>query len=181
MCFVHVYYFGLRFLWIHSTFSPLAVSRGVTHGGDGGGRVPPKVWVRGDTVYSVPPPKKKNIMVKYHAPTKTEQGKLNCYPLKIVSWSFLWTSEENLYKFGKTYRYIIKYFKYLFVIYKALIYLWKWKINLFPYIFFLSRMLNFKHFLGGSQHPPPPPPHPPCWTGSLRLPPTPLSPSTFWN
>ena len=23
-----------------------------------------------------------NIMVKYHAPTKTEQGKLNCYPIK---------------------------------------------------------------------------------------------------
>ena len=39
----------------------------------------------GGTQYNLSPPKIINIMVKYHAPMKTEQGKLNCYPLKTVS------------------------------------------------------------------------------------------------
>ena len=54
--------------------------RGVTHGGDVS---PPKFELGGTVTQCILcPPKMINIMVKYHAPTKTEQGKLNCYPIK---------------------------------------------------------------------------------------------------
>ena len=55
--------------------------RGVTHGGD---MSPPKFEL-GGTQYTLSPQKIINIMVEYHTPTKTEQGKLNFYPLKTVS------------------------------------------------------------------------------------------------
>ena len=42
---------------------------------------PPKFEL-GGTQYTLSPQKIINIMVKYHAPTKTEHGKLSCYPLK---------------------------------------------------------------------------------------------------
>ena len=45
---------------------------------------PPKFEL-GGTQHTLSPQKMINIMVKYHAPRKTEQGKLNCYPLKAVS------------------------------------------------------------------------------------------------
>ena len=45
----------------------------MTHGG--GGRVPPKFEL-GGTQYTLFPPKIINIMVKYHALTKTEQIEL---------------------------------------------------------------------------------------------------------
>ena len=41
--------------------------------GDGGGRAPPKFEL-GGTQYTLSPQKLINIMVKYHAPTKTEKG-----------------------------------------------------------------------------------------------------------
>ena len=44
--------------------------------GGQGGRVPPKFEL-GGTRYTLSPPKMINIMVKYHACTKTEQRKLN--------------------------------------------------------------------------------------------------------
>ena len=162
----------------------------------GGDVSPPKFELGGHSILC-PPLKLINIMVKYHAPTKTEQGKLNCYPLKTVSWSFLRTSEENLYKFGRTYRYIIKYFKYLFIIY-----LTKYFMASIHMTHNCSQMLHVKPPIlfglppligltvplkgaqiskifwtgGGSSQPPPQ-----SWTGSLRSPNTPLSPPTFWN
>ena len=53
-----------------------SVARGVTHGGDRGD-VSPQKFELGGTRYTLSPQKMINIMVKYHAPTKTEQGKLN--------------------------------------------------------------------------------------------------------
>ena len=48
----------------------LTRGRGVTHGGD----VSPPKFELGGTRYTLFPPKIIDIMVKYHAPMKTEQG-----------------------------------------------------------------------------------------------------------
>ena len=42
----------------------------------------PAKFELGGTQYTLSPQKMINIMVKYHTPMKTEQGKLNCYPIK---------------------------------------------------------------------------------------------------
>ena len=65
----------------------VARSRGITHGGGGNwGNVSPQKFELGGTQYTLSPPpkkkKKKKIMVKYHTPTMTDQGKFNCYPIK---------------------------------------------------------------------------------------------------
>ena len=91
-------------------------TRGVTPGGDRGDVSPPKFEL-GGTEYTLSPQKIINIFVKYFASTKTEQGKLNCCPIKTVSLKFSLNLEENLYKFVRTYRYIVKYLKHLFIIY----------------------------------------------------------------
>ena len=60
---------------------------GIPHASQKGGRgdVSPPKFELGRTQYTLSPQKIINIMVKYHTPMKTEQGKLNCYPLKTVS------------------------------------------------------------------------------------------------